>query len=148
MGVVSPTEGDLAFSHGQKAGVGNGDAVGIAGKIGEDLGGSGKRSLGIDDPVGLGGSAQESSKGGRRLEMSKLAGESELVFCKSSFEARQELPAEYPTEYFDRQKELCWAPNPSTMIWGESSSWNHAVHMGMKSVRASSSLARACSGDM
>src|SRR5215472_9486390 len=102
MGVVSPTEGDLAFSHGQKAGVGNGDAVGIAGKVGEDLGGSSKRSLGIDDPVGLGSGAQESGKGGRGLERSELAGESELAFCESSLQASQELSPEHPTQYFDR----------------------------------------------
>ena len=131
MGVVSPTEGDLACGHGQEAGVGNGDAVGIAGKVGEDLGGSSKRSLGIDDPVGLSGGTQESSKGGRGLESSKLAGESELVFCKSSLQARQELPSEHPTEYFDRQKEGGSAGNPAAMIGGESTCWDHAMQMGM-----------------
>ena len=36
MGVISPTEGDLAFVHGQKPGVGDGDAVGVAGEVSED----------------------------------------------------------------------------------------------------------------
>ena len=92
MGVVSPTEGDLAFGHGQKPGVGDGDAVGIAGKVGEDLGGSGKGSLGIDDPVRFGGSAQESGKGGRGLERSELAGESELVFSKAGWRPARNFP--------------------------------------------------------
>jgi hypothetical protein len=65
------------------------------------------------------------------LERSELAGESELVFCKGSFESSQELSSEDQTEYFDRQKELCTAPNPSTMIWGESSTWDHAMQMRM-----------------
>jgi hypothetical protein len=131
MGVVSPTEGDLAVGHGQKPGVGDGDAVGIAGKVGEDLGGSGKGSLGIDDPVRFGSSAQESGKGGRGLERSELAGESELVFFKGSFEASQELSPEDPTENVDRQKELRSAGNPSAMIGGESSSRDYAMQVGM-----------------
>jgi hypothetical protein len=131
MGVVSPTEGDLAFGHGQKPGVGDGDAVGIAGKVGEDLGGSGKGSLGIDDPVRFGSSAQESGKGGRGLERSELAGESELVFFKSWLEASQELSPKDPTENFDRQKEFRSAGNPSAMIGGESSSRDYAMQVGM-----------------
>jgi hypothetical protein len=111
-GIVPPTEGDFAFGHGQEPGVGDGDAVGIAGKVGEDLGGSGKRSLGIDDPVPLGGGAQESGKGCRGLERSELAGESELVFFKSPFEASQELSPEDRSENFDLQKELRSAGNP------------------------------------
>jgi hypothetical protein len=105
--------------------------VGIAGKVGEDLGGSGKRSLGIDDPVALGGSVQESGKGCRGLERSELPGESELVFFKSSFEASQELSPEDRCENFDRQKELGSARNPSAMIRGESSSWDYAMQVGM-----------------
>ena len=58
MGVVAPTEGDLTFGHGNKARVGDGDAMSITRQIGEDLGGSGKRSLGIDDPFTVGSGAQ------------------------------------------------------------------------------------------
>jgi hypothetical protein len=79
----------------------------------------------------LGGSAQERGKGCRRLERSELASESELVFFKSSFEASQELSLEDETENFDRQKELRSAGNPSLMIWGESSSRDYAMQMGM-----------------
>jgi len=60
-----------------------------------------------------------------------LAGESELVFCKSSFEASQELSPEDWTENLDGQKELRTAANPSAMIGGESASWNHAMQVGM-----------------
>lgn len=58
MGVIAPTEGDLTFGHGDEAGVGDGDAVSITREIGEDLGRSGKRSLGIDDPFTVGSGAQ------------------------------------------------------------------------------------------
>ena len=58
LGIVAPTEGDLTFGHGYEARVGDGDAVSITREIGEDLGRSGKRSLGIDDPFTVGSGAQ------------------------------------------------------------------------------------------
>ena len=60
-----------------------------------------------------------------------MAGESELVFFESSFEASQELSPEDQPEHFDRQKELGSTGDPSLMIRGESSSRNHAMQMGM-----------------
>ena len=91
------------------------------------MGRSGKRSLGIDDPIALSGSLQEMGKGCGRLQRSKLAGKSELVFCKSSFEASHELFSEDRTEYFDGQKELVPAGNPAAMIVRESPSGNYAM---------------------
>ena len=58
LGVVAPTKGDLTIGHGHEARVGNGDAVSITREIGEDLGRSGTRSLGIDDPSTVGSGAQ------------------------------------------------------------------------------------------
>jgi len=62
MGVVSPTKADSAVGYGNEAGVGDGNAVGIAGKIGQDLSGSGKGTLGIDHPVAVGSGVQQSGK--------------------------------------------------------------------------------------
>jgi hypothetical protein len=57
MSVVSPTEGDFTVGHGQESRVGDGNAVSIAREIGEDLRGTGKGSLGINDPVAMCGGA-------------------------------------------------------------------------------------------
>jgi hypothetical protein len=57
VGIVSPAEGDPTVSHGQQSRVGDGNAVSIAREIGEDLRGTGKGSLGINDPVAMGGGA-------------------------------------------------------------------------------------------
>ena len=54
MGVVSPQEADFVIGHGKESGVGDGNAVGIAREVGQDLGRAGKGSLGINDLVGLG----------------------------------------------------------------------------------------------
>ncbi|BCH19693.1 hypothetical protein MesoLjLa_65440 (plasmid) [Mesorhizobium sp. L-2-11] len=51
--IVLPVEGDFVVLDGDEAIVGNGDAVGIAADVIEDLFGSGEGRLGIDDPLGL-----------------------------------------------------------------------------------------------
>ena len=51
MGRISPAESDAAILHRHQAPVGNGNAVGIAGQIFEDLLGSTEGRLGMDHPV-------------------------------------------------------------------------------------------------
>jgi hypothetical protein len=116
MGVVSPQEADFVIGHGKESGVGDGNAVGIAGEVGQDLRRAGKRSLGIDDPVGLSCGAQQSGKQRGGLQRSQLAGQSKFVLVKGLFQTRQEFSPEDHTEYFDGQKELRSAGNPSLMI--------------------------------
>ena len=134
MGVVSPLEADFAIGHRNASGVGDGNAVGIARKVGQDLRWAGKGSLSVDDPVGLSCGAQQSSKRRKRLQRSQLAGESKLVFLEGTLESREKLPAKNHTEYFDREKELVSAGNPSPTIWGEPSSWDHAMHISPRQV--------------
>jgi len=62
MGIVSPVEADSAVAHGNQAGVGDGNTVGIAREISQDLRRAGKGALSIDDPFGLGCRAQQSGK--------------------------------------------------------------------------------------
>jgi len=61
-----------------------------------------------------------------------LTGKSKLVFVKCLFDGLEKLSAKNKAEYFDGQKELVSAGNPSSMIWGEPATWDHAMHMGMK----------------
>lgn len=49
--IILPSEGDLVSIDVDEAGVGDGNAMGIAAEIGQHLFGSGKGRLGIDDPV-------------------------------------------------------------------------------------------------
>ncbi len=51
MGRVSPAESDPAILHRDQAPVGNGNPMGIAGQIFEDLLGSAKGTFGMDHPV-------------------------------------------------------------------------------------------------
>jgi hypothetical protein len=65
------------------------------------------------------------------LKRSELTGKSKLVFFKSSFESVEKLSAKDYTEYFDGQKELGSAGNPSSMIWGEPATWDHTMQVGV-----------------
>jgi uncharacterized protein GlcG (DUF336 family) len=51
MRVVSPTEGDAAIAQGDKAMIGDGDAVGISGQVAQNLFRPAERRLGIDHPI-------------------------------------------------------------------------------------------------
>jgi hypothetical protein len=51
--VILPSKGDMVVVEGDEAAVGNGDAVSVAPEIGENLGWSSERLLGIDDPVDM-----------------------------------------------------------------------------------------------
>ena len=59
LGVLA-AEGDVGFRQGAEALIGDGDAMGIAAEIAEDLAGTGKRPLGIDDPFFLVEGVEES----------------------------------------------------------------------------------------
>ena len=116
MSVVSPQKADFVLGHGKESGVGDGNAVGIAREVGQDLGRAGKGSLGINDPVGLGCRAQQSGKRRGGLQRSQLAGQSKFVLVKGLLQTRQEFSSEDHTEYFDGQKELRSAGNAALMI--------------------------------
>jgi len=51
MGVVSPAEGDAIVLEGHEPMVGDGDAMGIAGQVVENVFGTAKGRLGVDHPV-------------------------------------------------------------------------------------------------
>jgi len=63
VGIISPAENNLIVSESDQAMVGDGDAVGIAGEIAEDMMGTAEGWFGIDDPVLAEQGTQESAEG-------------------------------------------------------------------------------------
>ena len=63
-GNPSPLESDMILFDCEQAVVGNRDAMSIAADVIEHLLGTGKRSLGVDDPLGL---LQRSDGGAKRV---------------------------------------------------------------------------------
>lgn len=99
MGVVFPAEGHLGRADREEAMVGNGHAMGIASEIMQDVLGSAKRRLRVDDPVLLKQGAQE---GAKRLGVSKRQAvpvERQLLVAKGTSQSRYELAAKDTAEH-------------------------------------------------
>jgi len=62
VGIILPAEGNLVVLESDEAMVGDGDAVGIAAEIAEDMMGATKRGFGIDDPLLAVQGTQESAE--------------------------------------------------------------------------------------
>ena len=65
MGIVSPAEGDAIVLEGHEAMIGDGDAMGVAGQVVENLFGTAEGWLGVDDPVLLAKLPEEVAEGVR-----------------------------------------------------------------------------------
>ena len=63
VGIILPAEGDMVVLEGDEAMVGDGDAMGVAGEIAEDMMGTAEGWFGIDHPWLTEQRAQESAKG-------------------------------------------------------------------------------------
>jgi hypothetical protein len=61
--IIFPAEGDLIVAEGDEAMVGDGDAMGVASEIAEDMMGTAEGWFGIDDPGLTEQGAQESAEG-------------------------------------------------------------------------------------
>ena len=64
---------------GLDAAVGDGDAMGVAAEIGEDLRGSAERLLGVDDPIDAPHGGQMGGEGGGIGQMREIAEEAEVA---------------------------------------------------------------------
>jgi hypothetical protein len=73
--VILPSKGDMVVVEGDEAAVGNGDAVSVTPEIGENLGRSAERLLGIDDPVDVPHGGEMGSEGRGLGEMRQIAEE-------------------------------------------------------------------------
>jgi hypothetical protein len=63
VGIIFPAEGDLVVLEGHEAMVGDGDAMGVAAEIAEDVMGPAEGWFGIDDPWLTEQGAQKSAEG-------------------------------------------------------------------------------------
>jgi len=132
MGIISPAESDLVVGEGDQAMVGDGDAMGVAGEIAEDMMRAPERGFGIDDPWVTKQGAQESAEGFLVLEGSKRAGEDQLALLESSFQSGDELAAKDATEYAHREEEGIAGMDPAGVIGRKTSGRNQTMQMRME----------------
>jgi hypothetical protein len=116
MGIVFPTECDLAVLEGDQAMVGDGDAVGVTGQVVGDIFGSAEGWLGVDDPVLTKQGAEQRTKLLGILEDFLVSIESEFALLEGSAEAGHKLPPKDAAEDLDGQEEGITRLNPTGVI--------------------------------
>ena len=116
MAIVLPFERHLAVLHADEAAVGDGDAVGVAPEVGEDLFGSPERRLGIGDPVDLAHGLGELGEGRGIGEAAEIAKEGECACLKGGLEALEEEPSVEAGEHAYGQKKAWPAGDPSRAV--------------------------------
>ena len=92
--IIPPSECDSIAIDADEAGIGDGDAMGIAAEIGQHLFGSGKWRLGIDDPVDSPRCFDSAVECGRTGQAGNIAEELKLASGVSLFELVEKQPPE------------------------------------------------------
>ena len=104
--IILPAEGDAVILEADQAMVRDGDAVRVAGEVVEDVFGTAKRRLGIDDPVLQEELPQETLEAIRRRKFLQRAMELELALEQKLLKLGRELAAEDTAENPDGQEEV------------------------------------------
>jgi hypothetical protein len=129
--IVLDLEGDAALVGGDQAAVGDGDAVGVAGQIGEHGLRPAERLLRIDDPLR---SPERRQEGGERAGFGKSSMFAEEHQLAGVMRRDQHLDDEAPEQAGEdthRQEEVRPTRDPHVTVIGEPAAGYDHVHVGM-----------------
>ena len=132
VGGVAPAKGNLAVRQRDQAMVGDGDAVGIAAEILQDVLGSAEGWFGVDDPIFAEERTQPGSEELGMGERCEFSGQVQLTALEGRLQAGDELAAKHAPQYGNGKEEAWVGSNPAGVIAGESAGGNDTVDMGMK----------------
>lgn len=129
--IVFVAEGDLAFLKGQKALIGDGNAVGVAGQVFENMLGRSKGWLCVDDPIGFILAGDKRPPGGLLAEVGELAVKEYLSLFPGVFKIAKKLLFKERAENAYRQKKAFAARYPAVTLRGYPATRNQNMHMGV-----------------
>jgi hypothetical protein len=112
--------------------VGDGDAVGIAAEILQDVLGSAERWFGVDDPIFAKERTQPGREGLGMGERRELSGQVQLATLEGGSKSSDELATKYAPQYSNGKEEAWVGSNPAGVIAGESAGGNDTVDMRVK----------------
>src|SRR5207248_11421940 len=112
--------------------VGDGDAVGIAAEVLQDVLGSAEGWFGVDDPIFAEERTQPGSEELGMGEGCEFSGQVQLTAFEGRLQASDELATKHAPQHGDGEEEAWMGSNPAGVIAGESAGGNDAVHMRMK----------------
>ena len=125
--VVLPAKADVLIAKMEQPAVGDGDAMGVPRKIGQDLLWTCERTLGVDDPFPR---AQGSEVSLECLSVSKreeISEELQLASIVSGHETFEEQAPEQAREHPNREEEVRTASHPVHAVGGDTSARYNAV---------------------
>src|SRR5215472_7037659 len=114
--VILVAEGHAALVERDEATVRDGDALGVAGEIGEHRLRPGEGRLGVDEPVLPLERCEMCVEGLAATQVLDLAKEREPALCMGIGEARQEEPPEQTGQYAHWQEEAGFAAHPARPV--------------------------------
>ena len=132
MAVVAPAESDLTVLDGEEAVVGDGDAVGVAAEVVEDLVGAGEGGLGVDDPLGLAEGLEVAGEGVGVVESGQGVAELKPAGAEGLLEPFEEEAAEQAGEDADGEEETGAAGDPAVTVGSDAATGDDAVQVGVK----------------
>lgn len=122
LGSVAPSERNLVVVDRLDTVVGEGNAVCVATEVAQNLFGTGKRWLAVDDPV--------VARSATKTSVAVGTGPTERARVESLFELLEELASEDPGEDTDKEQESGFGRDPSVVVSGaESPTGNDAVEV-------------------
>src|ERR1700722_13239788 len=128
--VVFPAEGHCPIVDIEETIIRDGDTMGIAADVIEDLLGSGKGRLGIDDPFLLSQRFEISSEGMALTQLLQGGEELEFTAVEGLRQQFQKPPTKEPRQHTYRQEEPCATRQPALPMGGEAAARHHTVQMG------------------
>src|SRR5580704_16811598 len=129
--IILPREGDALVVGRDQAAVGDGDAVGVARKIAQDLLRSPEWTLGIDDPVFFAQRCQISREGFWIGQRHVLAEELQLSGTMSGSKLFQDEPSKQTRENLHGEKEVGPAGDPASPVQRDAATRHDHVDMRM-----------------
>jgi hypothetical protein len=111
--------------------IGNGNAVGVAGQVAQDMLGAAEGRLEIDHPVLPEQGAQEGGEGLVLTEGLERSRESKLGVAP--LQIGDEFAAEDAAEHVAWQEEVVARMNPAVVIGGKTSGWDYAMDVRVMS---------------
>ncbi len=132
VGVVLPPEADAVGIEAEDAFVGEGDAVGVAAQVLEDLRGAGEGAFGVHDPVGLAQVSEPGSEDAGVGEGGGGSGEDELPGVERALERVEVLAPEDLGEGADGEEKAGRGGEPARAVGGEGTAGDDAVQMRVK----------------
>jgi hypothetical protein len=117
--------------------VGDGDAVGIAAEILQDVLGSAEGWFGVDDPIFAEERTQPGSEELGMGERCEFSGQVQLTAFEGRLQVGDKLAAKHAPQYSNGKEEAWVGSNPAGVIEREPTSCDDAMDMGMNLIAAS-----------